>query len=122
MDPNQVNLNTFLQFLQNANNPQNSNFQVTFLSTQSKFTNISISIPFQNQLIGTTSTPLFQSQTEFGSSVSKSASVGGSLDPISKTPDSQFFNNDGLDAINLDDDDQVKDDDQVEDDEQDNSH
>ena len=35
---------------------------------------------------------------------------------MSQTADSQFFNNDGLDAINLDDDDQVKDD------EQDNSH
>ena len=35
---------------------------------------------------------------------------------MSQTPNSQIFKNDGLDAINLNDDDQVKDD------EQDNSH
>ena len=113
MDSNQVNLNTFLQFLQN---PQNSNFQVPFYPHNQNLQTFQFPFPFQNPPIGTTSIPFFQSQTQFGSSASKYANVGGSPNPKSQTPDSQFFNNDCLDAINLDDDDQVRED------EQDNSH
>ena len=116
MDPNQVTLNTFLQFLQNANNLQNSNFQVPFYPHNQNLQTFQFPFPFQNPPIKTTSTPFFQSHTQFGSSTSKSTNVGGSPDPMSQTLDSQNFNKDGLDAINLDDDDQVKDD------EQDNSH
>ena len=116
MDPNQVNLNTFIKFLQNANNTQNSNFQVPFYPHNQNLQTFQILFPFQNPSIGTTSTPFFQSQTQIGTSASKSANVGGSLDPMSQTPNSQIFKNNGLDAINLNDDDQVKDD------EQDNSH